>query len=141
MLTAMAGTAAALLQRVAFVKAAPLLSQLLNGPKVRLAAAAPPVEGRLGRLGEHMPLLQVSLPRQGLPHAPQLVKDAAVLAQLPLQQPQPAGQAAPTAPQLAVSFCRLTHVLLTHTVLLLHCTPHAPQLKGSLTRATQAAGP
>uniref|UniRef100_A0A383VSH5 Uncharacterized protein n=1 Tax=Tetradesmus obliquus TaxID=3088 RepID=A0A383VSH5_TETOB len=58
----MAGTAAALLQRVAFDKAAPLLSQLLNGPKVRLAAAAPPVEGSTAFEG---PKLRIKLARTG----------------------------------------------------------------------------
>jgi hypothetical protein len=140
MLTEMAGTAAVLPQRVAVATTLPLPSQELNGPSVMLAAAAPPVEGRPGSLGEHVPLLHVSLPVQGLLQAPQLVADDAVLVHAPLQQLHPAGQALHTAPQFAVSFCRLMQVLLLHTVPLLHCTPHAPQLEGSVARVTQAAG-
>jgi hypothetical protein len=140
MLTAIAGTDEELAQRAVVANTLPLLSQVLKGPSVRLAAADPPVVGRVGRVGAHLPLLHVSVPMQVLPHAPQLTVDDVVLTQLPLQQPQLAGQALPTAPQFAVSFCRSMHVLLLQTVPLLHAAPHAPQLRGSVVRSMQAAG-
>jgi hypothetical protein len=139
MLTGIAGTAEVLLQGVVVAKALPLLSQVLKGPSVRLAATEPPIVGGVGRVGVHLPLLHASLPEQALPHAPQLVMDERVLTQLPLQQLQPAGQALPTAPQFAVSFCRSMHVLLLHTAPELHTAPHAPQLRGSVDSVTQAA--
>jgi hypothetical protein len=139
MLTAVAGTAEGLLQRVVVAKAVPLLSQVLKGPSVMLAAAEPPVVGRVGRVGAHLPLLHASVPVQELPHAPQLVIEEKVLTQLPLQQFQLAGQALPTAPQFAVSFCRSTHVLLLHTAPVLQAAPHAPQLRGSVDKVMHPA--
>jgi hypothetical protein len=140
MLTAMAGTGTVLPQRVVAATGLPLLSQLLNGPSVMLAAAAPPEGGRVGKVGAQEPLLHVSLLVHGFPHAPQLPADVAMLMHVPEQQLHPAGQALPTAPQFEVLFSRLMHVLLLHTVPLLHCRPHAPQLRGSEVRFTQAAG-
>jgi hypothetical protein len=64
-----------------------------------------------------IPLLQVELPRHGLPHEPQLELSVLVLTHTPLHIVSPVGQA---------------HDPLTHVWPLAHDMPHDPQLELSV---------